>query len=97
MNEILKKLLLPEDKFIPEMHLRQSKFTYSAWFICSAYHLKTKNKKRIQKIQRDLWYIYQKELDIACFQHDMVYGDFKDLSRRTASDKALGDKAFNIA
>ena len=27
----------------------------------------------------------------------MVYGDFKDLKRRTASDKVLRDKAFNIA
>ena len=27
----------------------------------------------------------------------MAYGDFKDLSRRTASDKVLRDKAFNIA
>ena len=27
----------------------------------------------------------------------MVYGDFKDLARRTASDKVLRDKAFNIA
>ena len=25
------------------------------------------------------------------------YGDFKDLARRTASDKVLRDKAFNIA
>ena len=33
----------------------------------------------------------------ACFQHDMAYGDFKDLARRTASDKILRDKAFNIA
>ena len=33
----------------------------------------------------------------ACFQHDMAYGDFKDLTRRTASDKILRDKAFNIA
>ena len=30
------------------------------------------------------------------FQHDMAYGDFKDLSRRTGSDKILRDKAFNI-
>ena len=37
------------------------------------------------------------ELDKACFQHDMAYGDFKDLTRRTASDKILRDKAFNIA
>ena len=27
----------------------------------------------------------------------MAYGDFKDLVRRTASDKVLRDKAFNIA
>ena len=35
--------------------------------------------------------------DKACFQHDMAYGDFKYLARRTASDKILRDKAFNIA
>ena len=27
----------------------------------------------------------------------MAYGDFKDLARRTVSDKILRDKAFNIA
>ena len=27
----------------------------------------------------------------------MAYGNFKDLLRRTASDKLLHDKAFNIA
>ena len=32
-----------------------------------------------------------------CFQHDMAYGDFKDLARRTTSGKVLRDKAFNIA
>ena len=32
-----------------------------------------------------------------CFQHDMAYGEFKDLKRRTASDEVLRDKAFNIA
>ena len=42
-------------------------------------------------------YIYQNELDTACFQHDMAYGDFKYLSRRTVSDKILRDKTFNIA
>ena len=36
-------------------------------------------------------------VDKACFQHDMIYGDFKDLTRRAASDKMLPDKAFNIA
>ena len=38
------------------------------------------------KERRDLRYIYQNELDIACCQHDMAYGDFKDSTRRTASD-----------
>ena len=53
----------------------------------------------IQKIKEtgDTSYIYKNELDKACFQHDMAYGDFKDLKRRTASDKILRDKAFNIA
>ena len=27
----------------------------------------------------------------------MAYGDFKDLNRRTAADKVLRDKAFNIS
>ena len=45
----------------------------------------------------DTSYIYKNELDKACFQHDTAYGDFKDLAKRTASDKILRDKAFNIA
>ena len=58
-----------------------------------------KTKKRIQKFKEtgDTSYIYKNEFDKACFQHDMAYGDFKDLARRTASDKVLKDKAFNIA
>ena len=81
------------DKFIPEMHLRQPGFTYSA---CGQF---TKNKERIQKFNQtgDSKYIYKNELDKACFQHDMAYGDFKHLKKRTAADKVLRDKAFNIA
>ena len=30
MNEIINKFLLAGDKFMPEMHLRQPRFTYSA-------------------------------------------------------------------
>ena len=45
----------------------------------------------------DINCIYKIELDQACFQHDMVYGDFKYLARRTASAKVLRDKTFNIA
>ena len=38
----------------------------------------------------DSRYIYQNQLDKDCFQHDMIYWDFKDL------DKLLLDKTFNI-
>ena len=93
MNAITNKLLWAGDKFMPEMHLRQHGFT------CRACGRFSKNKERINKIKEtgDSRYIYQNELDKACFQHDMAYGDFKDLTRRTASDKILRDKAFNIA
>ena len=93
MNEIVNKFLLAGDKFMPEMHLKQPGFIYSA---CGLF---TKNKERIQKFREtgDTSYIYKNELDKACFQHDMAYGDFKDLKRRTYSDKLLRDKVFNIA
>ena len=93
MNKIVNKFLLAGDKFMIEMHLKQPGFTYS---VCGPF---TKNKERIQKFKEtgDTSYIYKNELDKACFQHDMAYGDFKDLKRRTASDKILRDKAFNIA
>ena len=45
---------------------------------------------------RNTDFIYRNKLDKACFQHDMAYGNFKDLARRTASDKVLRYKAFNI-
>ena len=76
-----------------EMHLRQPGFTY---IVCGPF---TKNKERIQKFIEtwDSRYIYQNKADKACFQHDMAYEDLKDLPRRTASDKILRDKKFNIA
>ena len=78
MNEIVNKLLLAEDKSIPEMFLRPG-FIYS---VCRPF---TKNKERIRKFKEagDSPYIYENELDKACFQHDMAYGNFKDLTRRT--------------
>ena len=93
MNEIVNKFLLAGDEFMPEMHLRQPQFVYSA---CGPF---TKNKERIQKFKEtgDTSYIYKNELDKACFQHDMAYGDFKDLPKGTAADKVLRDKAFKIA
>ena len=60
MNEIVNKFLLAGDKFMPEMHLRQPRFTYSA---CGPL---TKNKERIQKFKEagGSRYIYQNELEL---------------------------------
>ena len=93
MNKIVNEFLLAGDKFMREMHLRQPVFTY---FSCGPF---TKNKGRIQKFREtgNSRYIYQNELEKDYFQHDMDYEDFKDLTKRTASDKILRDKAFNIA
>ena len=93
MNEIVNKFLLVGDKFMPEMHLKQPGFTYSA---CGPF---TKNKKRIEKFMQtgNTNFIYKNELDKPCFQHDMAHGKSKDLAKRIQSDKVLGDKAFRIA
>ena len=93
MNQIVNKFLLAGDEFVSQMHLGQPGFTYSA---CGPF---TKNKQRIQKFVQtgDTNYIYRNELNKACFQHDMAYGKYKDLERRTQSDKVLKDRAFEIA
>ena len=59
----------------------------------------TKNKERIKRFKEtgDSRCIYQKKLDKVSFQHNMAYGDFKDVNKRTAADKLLRDKTFNIA
>ena len=68
MNKIIKKFLGAGYKYVPEMHLKQPGFTYSA---CGPF---TKSKKRIKKIKEtgDLISIYQNKLDKACFQGDMA-------------------------
>ena len=63
------------------------------------YHLhntRKESKKPPKKLKKqEIHNIFnQNELDKAYFQHDMVYGDFKDLN---VSNKTLRDKAFNIA
>ena len=90
MNEIVNKFLLAGDKFMPELHLKQPGFTYSA---CGPF---TRNE-RIEKfmLTGNTDFIYRNELDKACFQHDMAYGKSKDLAKRTQS--VLRDKAFKIA
>ena len=45
----------------------------------------------------DTNFIYENELDNACFQHDMAYGKIKDLVKRFQSVKVLKDKALKIA
>ena len=93
MNEIANMFLLAGDTFMPEMHLKQPGFTYSA---CGPF---SKNKKRIEKFMQtgNTDFIYKNELDKVCFQHDMAYGKSKDLIKRTQSDKVLREEAFKIA
>ena len=81
----MNKFLLAGDKFMPEMHLRQPEFTYSA---CRPF---TKHKQRIQKFMQtgDTNYIYSNDLDKASFAHDATYSDSKDLTKRTAANKVL--------
>ena len=73
MGQIINKFLLTGNKFLPEMHLRQPQFTYSA---CGPF---TKHKERIKKINQtgDTRYICRNDLDKACFQHDSAYADIK--------------------
>ena len=48
MNETINKFLLAGDKLMPEMHLRQPGFTYSA---CGPF---TKNKERIKNLKKQV-------------------------------------------
>ena len=63
MNNTINKFLLAGDKFMPEMHLRQSGFTYSA---SGPF---TKHKERIKKFEQtgDTQYIYRNELNKLVF------------------------------
>ena len=93
MNEIINKFLLVGDKFMPEMHLKQPGFTYSA---CGPF---TNHAERIKKFKQmgNTSYIFKNELDKACFKHDSAYADYKDLVNRTRADKVLKNRAFEIA
>ena len=93
MGHVINKLLLARGKFMPEIHLRQPQFTYSA---CGPF---TKHEQRIQKFKDtgDTNYMYKNELDKACFVYNAAYSDSKDLTKRTVADKILKNKAFDIA
>ena len=78
---------------MPEMHLKQLGFTYSA---CGPF---TKSKERFEKFVQtgNTDFIYKIELDKVCFHHDMASSKLKDLAKRTQSDKVWSDKALKIA
>ena len=78
---------------MPKMHLKQLGSTYSA---CGTF---TKNKERIKKFMPtgNTDYIYKNNIDQACCQHDMACGKYKDLSKRTESDKVLSNRVFEIS
>ena len=69
MNNLINKFLLAGDKFMPEIHLRQPQFTYSA---CGPF---TRHEEGIQKFKEtgDTNYVFKNELNEACFVHDAAY------------------------
>ena len=93
MNKIIDKFLLTGDKYIPEVDLKLSGFTYSA---CGLF---TKHCEKIQKFREtgNLKHLYRNELDKACFTHDTAYPDSKDLAKRTMLDKTLRGRGYKIA
>ena len=76
-----------------ELYLKRPGFTYSS---CGPF---TRNKERTEKFMQagNTDFIYRNELHKACFWHDMAYGKWKYLTKRTQSGKVLRDKAFKIA
>ena len=93
LNEIVDKYLVAGDTFMPEMHLKQPGFTYSA---CGSF---SKNKERIEKLMQtgNTDFIYRNELDEVGFQHDMASRKSNDLAKRTQSDKVSKDQALKSA
>ena len=87
MNNIINKFLLAGDKFMPEMHLRQPQFVYSA---CGTF---TRHKERIKEFNL----LYRNKLDKACFKHDAAYAEYKDVQNRLISDQKLRNNAYDIA
>ena len=93
MNNVINKLLLVGDEFMPEMHLRQPPFVYSA---CGPF---TRHKERIKEFKRtgDTRLLYRNELDKACFIHDAAYAKYKDVENRLISDQKSRSGAYDIA
>ena len=85
-SNVINKLLLVGDKFMPEIHLRQPQFTYSTINFTLLLDMK-KEFRSLKKLMIQTIYIYMNELDEACFTHDAAYSDSKDLTKRTVADK----------
>ena len=93
MNKIVNKFSLTENKFMPELHMKQPEFTYSP---CGPF---TDICERIQKFREtsNLKHLYRNEFDRAWFAYDAGYSDSKDLADIIISGKILKDKAYEIA
>ena len=93
MNNIINKVLLVGDKFMPEMNLRQPKFVYLA---CGPF---TRHKERIKEFKRtgESCLLYRNELDKACLKHDAAYAKYKNVENRLISDQKLRNSAYGIA
>ena len=84
MNEVVNNFLVAGDKYVPEMHLKQPGFTYSA---CGPF---IKNKEiQILFIKMNLIKLV--------FYTIRLMAKSKDLGERTQSDKVFRNKEFRIA
>ena len=90
MNGIINKFLLTGDKFMPELHLKQPRFTYTT---CGPF---TKYRERIQQFRETgyLKNLYRDKLDKVRFPDDAAYFDGKDLAKKTVSDQILKYRAY---
>ena len=93
MKEIINKFLFVGDKFMPEMHLRQPRFAYSA---CGP---STRHEKRIKEFKRtgNINLLCRNALDKACFKHYAAYAKYKDVENRLIADDKLKNSAYDIA
>ena len=93
MNNLIDKFLLAGDKIMPEMHLRQPQFVYSA---CGPF---TRHKERIKEFKRidNTHLLYRIELDKVCFKHDAAYEKYKDVENKLISDQKLRNSSYDIA
>ena len=93
MNKIIHKFLLPREKIITELHLKQPRLNYIA---CGPF---TKHRERIQNLREtaNLKHSYRNELGKTWFANDVAYSDSKYLAKRIISDTILKERTYEIA